>query len=134
MKSSAGFIRAKPLKSLGIGALVAIGVPFAIVLLVISVVGAPLAMLLGAICLTVTPIAVAATAYLVGMEAHKLVTKQTELPATWGPRLLYSALGAAVILGLGLIPLLGLLVWLFAMLFGLGAVVLRGGKALAVSA
>ena len=134
MRSSAGYIRSKPFKSLGIGALFTIGVPFLIILLVMSVVGAPLAMLLGAICLAITPIAVAATAYLLGMEGRQLLTKQTEPPVNWAPRLLWPALGAAVILVLGLIPFFGLLVWLLAMLFGLGAVVSRGRRALAVNA
>lgn len=69
-----------------------------------------------------------------GMEARKLLTKNDDPPAASAPRLLWPALGAAVILVLGMIPVLGLLVWLFAMLFGLGAVVSRGGKALAVNA
>lgn len=134
MRSSAEFIRSAPLKSLGIGVLFAVGVPFAIVLLFASVVGVPLAMLLGAIFLAITPVAVAATAYLLGMEARKLIARAEDAPAAWTARLLWPALGAAAILVLGMIPLLGLLVWLFAMLFGFGAVVSRGGNALAIRA
>lgn len=134
MRSSAEFIRTKPLASLGIGALVAAGVPLAIFLLFASIIGAPLAMLLGAICLAITPVAVAATAYLVGMEARKLITKADYPPTAWSARLMWPALGALVILLLGMIPFLGLAVWLFAMLFGLGAVVVRGGRVLARNA
>ncbi|WP_114520858.1 hypothetical protein [Altererythrobacter sp. ZODW24] len=134
MRSSADFIRSKPLKSLGFGVLVAVGVPLAIVLLVASVIGAPVAMLLAAICFAITPVAVAATAYLLGIEARKLMTKADDHPTAWTARLFWPALGAAAILLLGMIPVLGLLVWLFAMLFGLGAVVSRGGKALAQNA
>lgn len=134
MRSSAEFIRTKPLASLGFGVLVAVGVPLAIVLLFASIIGVPLAMLLGAICLAITPVAVAATAYLLGMEARKFMTRADTPPTAWSARLLWPALGAIIILALGMIPLLGLAVWLFAMLFGLGAVVVRGGRALARNA
>ncbi|MXO57281.1 bactofilin family protein [Pontixanthobacter gangjinensis] len=134
MRSSAGFIKSRPLQSVGIGTLIAIGTPVAIVLLFASVIGAPLAMLLIAICLAITPVAVAATAFFVGMESRKIATKAEAPPTGWGGRLLWPALGALVILLLGMIPFVGILVWLFALLFGLGAVASRGGRALAVSA
>lgn len=47
---------------------------------------------------------------------------------------MWPALGALVILLLGMIPFLGLAIWLFAMLFGLGAVVKTGGRVLARNA
>ena len=134
MRSSAQFIRSAPLKSLGIGVLIAVCIPFLMALLFTSGIGAPLAMLLGAICLAITPVAIAATAYLFGMEARKFLAKADGPLIAWTARLFWPALGAAAILVLGMIPLLGLLVWLFAMLFGLGAVVSRGGKALAMNA
>ena len=134
MRSSAELIRAKPLRSLGIGVLIAIAVPIAIAFLFATVIGAPLGLLLGAICLAITPVALAATAYLIGMEARRKLSKEISPSTSLAGRLLWPALGAAVILILGMIPFLGLLVWLFAMLIGLGAVVSRGGKALATNA
>lgn len=134
MRSSAAFIKSRPLQSAGIGALIAIGTPVAIVLLFASVIGAPLAMLLIAICLAITPVAIAATAFFVGMESRRVATKAEEPPTGWGGRVLWPALGALVILLLGMIPFLGILVWLFALLFGLGAVASRGGRALAMNA
>ncbi|MXP48267.1 hypothetical protein GRI43_12800 [Altererythrobacter luteolus] len=133
MRSASDMIRQRPLQSLGIGALIAVGAPFLIFLLFASVVGAPLAMLVAAICISLTPIAIAATAYFVGMEARRIATKQTEPPAGILGRLLWPGLGAAIVLILGLIPLAGLLVWILALLFGLGAIATRGGKALAVA-
>ncbi|WP_336985632.1 hypothetical protein [Altererythrobacter aquiaggeris] len=131
MRSSARFIRTSPLRSLGIGTIIAAGVPVAIILLFFTVVGAPLGLLLGAICLAVTPVAIAATAFLIGMEMRRVMSGAGEPPARLPARLLWPAAGAAVILILGLIPFLGMLVWLLAMLLGLGAVASRGGKALA---
>lgn len=134
MRSSAEPIRAKPLRSLGIGLLIAVAAPLVIALLFATVIGAPLGLLLGAICLAITPVALAATAYLIGMEMRgKIVRKSAPATGVAG-RLIWPALGAATILALGMIPLLGLLVWLLAMLIGLGAVVSRGGRALAVNA
>ena len=133
MRSASDMIRQRPLQSLGIGALIAVGAPFLIVLLFASVVGTPLAMLVAAICIALTPVALAATAYFAGMEARRMATGQTEPPAGILARLLWPALGAAIILILGLIPLAGLLVWILALLFGLGAIATRGGKALAVA-
>ena len=133
MRSASDMIRQRPLQSLGIGALIAVGAPFLIVLLFASVVGTPLAMLVAAICVALTPVALAATAYFAGMEARRIATGQKEPPAGILARLLWPALGAAIILILGLIPLAGLLVWILALLFGLGAIATRGGKALAVA-
>ena len=133
MRSASDMIRQRPLQSLGIGALIAVGAPFLIALLFASVVGTPLAMLVAAICIALTPVALAATAYFAGMEARRMATGQTEPPAGILARLLWPALGAAIILILGLIPLAGLLVWILALLFGLGAIATRGGKALAVA-
>ena len=133
MRSASDMIRQRPLQSLGIGALLAVGAPFLIVLLFASVVGTPLAMLVAAICIALTPVALAATAYFAGMEARRIATGQKEPPVGILARLLWPALGAAIILILGLIPLAGLLVWILALLFGLGAIATRGGKALAVA-
>ena len=133
MRSASDMIRQRPLQSLGIGALIAVGAPFLIVLLFASVVGTPLAMLVAAICIALTPVALAATAYFAGMEARRIATGQKEPPVGILARLLWPALGAAIILILGLIPLAGLLVWILALLFGLGAIATRGGKALAVA-
>lgn len=134
MRSSASFIKNRPLQSVGIGALIAIGTPVLIILLFASVIGVPLAMFLIAICLAITPVAVAATAFFIGVEGRRLTTKSEAAATGWIARLLWPALGALVILLLGMIPFAGILVWIFALLFGLGAVASRGGKALAVSA
>ena len=133
MRTSAQFIKARPLQSVGIGTLIAIGAPLAIALLFASVIGTPLAMLLIAICLAITPVAVAASAFLIGMEGRRLITRKDEPPTGWAARLLWPALGALVLLVLGMIPLVSLFVWIFALLFGLGAVTSRGGKALAAA-
>jgi hypothetical protein len=49
-------------------------------------------------------------------------------------RMARSALAALVLVVVGLIPILGQLVWLLAYVMGVGAVMTRGGKALAVKA
>lgn len=131
MRSTTEFIRTRPLRSAGIGILIALVAPFVIVLLFASVVGEPLALLVAAICLAITPVAVAASAHFIGMEERRLATRADTPPTGWGARLLWPVLGAATILLVGMIPVIGFLAWVLALLFGLGAVASRGGKALA---
>jgi hypothetical protein len=46
-REAAGTVEAKPLQSLGMGCVMLIGVPFAIIVLLVTIIGIPLALLLG---------------------------------------------------------------------------------------
>lgn len=134
MNAASTMIRAKPWHTLGIGLLITIAIPFAVFLLFATVIGVPLALLIGAIFIAVAPVAIAATSYFLGMRGREIITKKGDDPPTVIERLLWPALGAILILILGLIPYIGALVWLLALIVGIGAVIPRGGKALAQNA
>lgn len=121
MDSASAKIRHRPWQSLGIGVLYALIVPVAIVLLFASVFAVPLAILLVVISVVLTAIALAVTAHFVGISVRRLTTSQEE-PSTRLPgRILWPLLGAVLVFAVTLVPFAGVLVWLLAMLFGLGA-------------
>ncbi len=134
MNAASTMIRSKPLRTMGIGLLITIAIPIAVIVLFATVIGVPLALLIGAIFFAVAPVAIAATSYFLGMSGREIITKKTDQPPTMIERLLWPALGAILILLLGMIPYVGLLVWLLALIVGVGAVIPRGGKALAQNA
>lgn len=134
MRSASEMIRGKPLQSLGIGVLYALIVPLLVFLLISTALAAPLALLLIAISVALTPLALAVTAYFVGMSARRLATKDSDPPKAIPGRILWPALGTVIVFGLTLIPVVGLLVWLLAMLFGLGAFARQASGALTARA
>lgn len=121
MRSSAAMIAQKPWQSLGIGVLFLLLVPLAIVLLISSVFAAPLAILLLAIAVALTPIGLAVTAFFTGGWLRRLITRQSEPATGFWPRLGWAALGVLLVFLLTLVPLLGIVIWLVAMMLGLGA-------------
>jgi cytoskeletal protein CcmA (bactofilin family) len=130
MNEAAASLRAQPLLMLALGVGLMILTPFAIVLLAITVIGLPLAFVVGAAFALLWPVAIVATAYAMGMFARARLRKETSAPST-GARVLWAGVAMIALIALGLIPLLGSVLWFLAWLFGMGAVVLRGGQALA---
>jgi cytoskeletal protein CcmA (bactofilin family) len=134
MNSSTRMIREKPLQTLGIGFLITVVGPACLFFLFASVIGIPLALLIGLIFLAVAPIAIAATTYFVGMEGRRrLAKKQDSLPSL-ADRLLWSLGAFAGLIVLGAIPFIGGVLWIIVFVFGVGAVMAQGGKALAYAA
>lgn len=133
MNSAADMIQTKPLSTLGIGFLVTVAAPVVISLLFATVFGIPLALLIGVIYLAAAPVAVAAFIYFAGMVARQLMASNTDERPSPIARTIWSALAAFVLVLLGLIPIAGGLVWLFAYVIGMGTVMTRGGKALAMN-
>ncbi len=134
MNAASATIRSKRLQTLGIGLLITVAIPFAIFMLFATIIGVPLALLIGVMFLAVAPIAIAATSYFLGMRGRDIIAKKVDDSPTVMERLLWPASGAILIFLLGLIPYVGGLVWLLALMVGIGAVVPRGGKALAQNA
>ncbi len=133
MNSAAAMIGEKPLSTLGIGFLITAAAPVIIALLFATVFGVPLAMLIGVTYLAAAPLAIAAFAYFLGMQGRRAISSDDGNPGM-GARIAWSAVAAGALVIIGLIPLIGALVWLFAYVFGMGAVMTRGGKALALHA
>jgi len=132
MRSASQGMRERPWKSLGVGLLVAVVVPVLVGLLIWSIAAVPMAVLLVVMSIAATPIALAATAYFTGERVRLLIARKDDQPIGIGARLLWPGLGAVLIFALTLIPIAGPAIWLFAMLFGLGAIVTSAGKAFAV--
>lgn len=133
MNSTAAMIARKPLSTLGIGFLIVAAAPPIIAVLLATIFGAPLALLIIVIYLAAAPLAIAAFAYFMGMGGRSLMTSNAGDPGMVA-RLIWSALAVGVLVIIGLIPFLGLLAWLVAYVFGMGAVMIRGGRALALNA
>lgn len=133
MNSAAAMIGEKPLSTLGIGFLITAAAPVVIALLFATVFGVPLAMLIGVTYLAAAPLAIAAFAYFLGMQGRRTISNDGGNPGM-GARIAWSALAVGALVIIGLIPFIGVLVWLFAYVFGMGAVMTRGGKSLALNA
>jgi hypothetical protein len=131
MNETAGIVQRRPFSMLGVGFLIFVFVPFVILLLLVSVLGLALGFLLGAIYAVLWPLAFAGAAYALGMFIRGRVRRAAPPEPSAGARLLWSALGLALLLLVGLIPYLGSLVWFVAFLMGLGAVSVEVARALA---
>lgn len=135
MSRAATAMREKWLQSVGTGLLVIILVPITLFMLFATVIGVPLAMLIVALLMTAMPLAFAATAYFLGTEVRRMIGKKPAAsPLGASERLLWPSIAVVIILLLGMIPYLGGLVWLVALIFGLGALIVSGGKAIAPAA
>ncbi|KWV93763.1 hypothetical protein [Erythrobacter sp. AP23] len=134
MRSASTMMREKPWQSFGIGVLYALIVPLLVVALVVTVVAAPLAVLLIAISVALTPIALAVTAYFVGMSLRRVTTGTSDPPDTLFARIIWPLLGVIAVFLLTLIPVAGALIWLLAMVFGLGALAKQAAGALTAPA
>ena len=130
MNSASAMIREKPLSTLGIGFLITAAAPVVIIALFATVIGGPLALMIAALYAAAAPLAIAVAIYVVAMAMRRLFSKSADAP---GPaaRAVWTLIGGALFVVLGLVPVLGGLVWLVAYVFGVGAVMTRGGKALA---
>lgn len=133
MNSAAQMMREKPLATLGVGFLAVFAAPLVIAALAASIFGIPLALLISVIFLAATPVALAAAAYFVGLSARRAFVRKREAPHAFS-RAGWTALSALLLVILALIPMFGGLIWFGAYVFGMGAVMTRGGKALAMRA
>lgn len=134
MRSTSDMLQSKPWQALGIGVLYALIVPVLGFALVWTVVGIPLAILLFLASLALTPFAIAVTAHFVGISARRIVTKKTGPTEGPGERILWPLAGVIILFALALIPLVGILVQLLALLFGLGAFLKQAAGALSTPA
>lgn len=115
-KETSGFLLSKPWQSLGIGFLVLIAVPPAVILLLVSVIGIPLAL----ITVSLYAFFIYLTKVYVGLFVGDQILSRIRGKEThWFWALL---VGIAIIILLGLIPIIGWLAGLAVVLFGLGAI------------
>ncbi len=132
MNSAADMIRTKPLTTLGLGFLIVAAAPVVIAILFATVLGIPLALMIAAIYIAAAPLAIAAFIYYAGMIVRRLVSNPEYVAPSAASRIAWTALAAVALVLLGLIPIAGGFFWLVAYTIGMGAVMTRGGKALAL--
>ncbi len=122
-RDAAGLVRREPLQSAGMGCIMLLGVPFAMILLMITIIGIPLAlmMIFGYIALLMLGYLVAA------LFVGDLVLEQlgTEKFNALGWRALFLLLALFVLSVLRQVPLLGGLVIFLLFLAGIGAFTMR---------
>jgi hypothetical protein len=124
-------LRTRTLTTLGVGALILLVGPVAIGVMFATLIGAPLALFLLAAYLTALPVAYAIVAYWLGQALRGRMARAGAAAApNAGARFLWTLLGAFMISILCAIPLLGALVWLAALIAGLGAVTMQGARLL----
>jgi uncharacterized membrane protein/cytoskeletal protein CcmA (bactofilin family) len=125
---AAATIGRRPLQSLGLGLAILVCVPFVAVVLLITIIGIPLALLLMSLYLVVLFLGWVTTALFVAQRG--LETLRPGRSASRGLQLFALLLGLVALSLLKAIPLLGGLIGLLALLFGIGALAGRtfGGR------
>lgn len=129
MNDSAQIIRDRPASMLGLGVLIAFLAPATAAVLLFTVFGTPIALILIAALLLLWPIALIAAAYTLGMFGRNRM-KPGEPPPSSGARILWCGIAMLILIVIGMIPIVGAIVWWLAYIVGLGAVVLQAGNAL----
>ncbi|GGD17988.1 hypothetical protein [Aquisalinus flavus] len=129
MARSSTMIADKPLSSLGIGVLVLVVMPLMGLAFMISIIGISAGFVMLALIFALVPFAYAAVLYHAGMWLRGRFGKDGEPYIV--TRIVWTALAGIILLVIGIVPFLGMLVWIVALLFGMGAVITRGGAALA---
>ena len=133
MNDAAQAIRTRPLTTLALGLLLAVATPLAIAALALTLFGLPLAFLVGAVFAALWPLAIVGAVYAGAMLVRARTQAAVAAPSP-GERALWAGLAITVLVLLGLIPVLGFLLWLGVYVFGLGAVAWSLAAALSKSA
>ena len=113
----------QPLQSLGLGVLLAIMLPTAVVILLVTIIGIPLGLFALAAFGVLFGLGIVIAAYWAGLRVRRLTKSGGEAPEIWG-RLGWMFVGLVLFAVIGLIPFLGNLVQFLSIVTGLGAFVL----------
>ena len=132
MNRSTQRMNESPLAVLGAGFLIAFAAPVVMLLLTVTIIGIPIAGAVAIVYAVAGMLAIAATAYYLGRKASGLMARgETPPEPKFAARLGWTALAMLALLIVGMIPILGSLVWLAAFVFGLGAAAIEGARLLA---
>jgi hypothetical protein len=115
-------LRSRLWATAGTGALIVFLAPLVILTLLATVLGAPLGLVLGLAYLLAVPLAFAGVAYSIGQLIRgRLAPSRAAAPPGWMARLGWTMLAALLLMVVCMIPILGGLIWLFALASGMGA-------------
>ncbi len=118
-----GVANAQPLQSFGLGVLVAVMLPTAAVILLVTIIGIPLGLFAIAAFAVLLGLGLVVAAYWTGLKVRGLIKSDAENPRMWG-RLGWMFVGLVLFALIGLIPILGNLVQFLAVVTGAGAFIL----------
>ena len=116
-------MRDRPGRALATGAAVFVGTPFLAVVLAITIIGIPVTIFLVALFIAALFAAYLSASLLTGQVIARLVRSNAE-DRSW-PRVAALAVGLLVLSVLGLVPFLGPLIVIAALMLGLGSLVLQ---------
>ncbi len=119
-------IRTDPWKSLGLGFVLLIVTPFAVMALMITVLGIPLAFIMFAMYLISLPLSFIITMLFLGDASVRLMRRTASLSRAWGVAAL--VIGFIILTLLQLIPVVGGLAGFLALILGFGALGLQTGR------
>jgi len=111
-----------PWSSLGRGVVVLLVIPALAGLLLATVIGIPLAMVIMAIFFVMLTLAFVSVAYCIGLFIRDRIGRSGALPS-WAGRIMWTALGIAILMLVAAVPLIGFVVALLAVVAGLGGLV-----------
>jgi hypothetical protein len=120
---AAGRLGNRPWRVLVLGVALLIGAPLAIVLLMVTVVGIPLAIVLLAALIIALLTGFLVSAVALGQQAMHLLKRTND--ATLGGRIILVVIGLVALALIGFVPLVGTLVVIAALAFGLGALIME---------
>ncbi len=118
-----GVVNVQPLQSFGLGVLMAVMLPAAAVILLVTIIGIPLGLFAMAAFAVLLGLGLVVAAYWTGLKVRGAITAGTETPKMWS-RLGWMFAGLVLFALVGLIPILGNLVQFLAVVTGAGAFVL----------
>ena len=118
-----GVANAQPLQSFGLGVLVAVMLPTAAVILLVTIIGIPLGLFAMAAFAVLLGLGLVVAAYWIGLKVRGAIKSSVETPRMWG-RLGWMFAGLVLFSLIGLIPILGNLVQFLAVVTGAGAFIL----------
>jgi hypothetical protein len=124
-------MRTAPAQSALVGLAVLILVPVVAVVLMMTIVGIPVGLLI----LLAFPLTLFSAGVLAAFGLADWLMNRDRLPRSWGGRLLFLIVGLIVLVLIGLVPILGFITWVLALLIGLGALwqAMRTGPAAAAA-
>jgi hypothetical protein len=110
-------MRTAPARSTLIGLLVLILVPVVAVILMVTVVGIPI----GLLVLLAFPLMLLSAGVLAAFGLSDWLMNRGRAERSWGARVLLLLVGLIILTLIGLIPILGFVTWVIALMIGLGA-------------
>ena len=114
--------REKPWSTLGRGLVVFLLTPAVVAISMVTVIGIPVGVVIFATFFVLVTLALTTISYCIGLYVRGPFAR-TDVAANWSSRILWTILGIFILVIVGIVPLVGGMVVVLALIAGLGAVV-----------